>query len=442
MAINAIRLCTADPADQQGRYRYLQAVSGGGWFSAVPVASPAQWETFLFDPPTVWPLASGAQLSMNLCDSNWDPSGMLVHVDHGVHVFPRPSKKEPPLVTYAIGGPGQRVWVSAGFSAGYPAYPGDDPRERIFDIVKPGGGQINSGDSVSLQINANLGRTFFFRVAGEQDIADIFGDGTAPGQADTTFIVEFVEVQSGLGVCGAVVGAVTRAAGGQPIPNAQVEALNAIGNRPFTGVTDSNGTYTLTNPAAGTCVPAGIVKVRASANRFQTKTVDPVVVPGGGTANVPIQLDCTQVTVKVVDNANLAIPGVPVMLLDTSGTLLLDLNGQPYIANTGLDGGVTFNCVQHGTARVQTTADPTTQPQFNVPPAGASVTIVVQSTCGNLVGKVVTDLVTRTGIPNATVTIVGTTLQMITAANGDFRFICVRPAGSRTVHRNRASVWI
>lgn len=180
-------------------------------------------------------------------------------------------------------------------------------------------------------------------------------------------------------------------------------------------------------------MPAGNIKVRASANRFKTKTIDPVVVPGGGSVNVPIQLDCTQVKVNVVDSGNLGIAGVTAMLLDTSGTLLLDLNGQPYIANTGLDGSVTFNCVPHGNAKVQTTADPNQQPQFNVPPDGATVTIVVQNTCGNMIGKVVTDLVTRTGIPNATVTVVGTNLQTTTDANGDFRFNCIRPAGQKTV---------
>lgn len=434
MAINAIRLRTIDQPDAQGRYRYLQAVNGGGGgLFAVRVTRPAQWETFLFEPPTSWPLSSDAQLSMNLCNLNWDPSGMLVRVDHGIHVYPPQSQKDPPNVTYEIGGPGQAVWVTTGFSAGYPAYPGDDPLERIFKIVKPGGGVINSGDSVSLRINSNLGKTFFFRVAGGHDGADIYGDGTAAGQVDTTFVVEFREIRSGVGECGKVQGTVTRAAGGQVIQGALVEALNVPGNRSYNATTDGNGAYTLANPAEGTCIPAGTIKVRASANRFRTKTIDPVIVPSGGSVNVLIQLDCTPVKVNVVDSANLGIPGVTVMLLDAAGNLLLDLNGQPYIANTGLDGSVTFNCVPHSNTKVQTTADPNQQPQFNVPPEGTTVTIVVQNTCGNLIGKVVTDLVTRTGIPNATVTIVGTNLQTTTDANGDFRFRCVRPAGQKTV---------
>jgi uncharacterized protein YfaP (DUF2135 family) len=313
--------------------------------------------------------------------------------------------------------------------------------ERIFDIVKPGGGPINSGDSVSLRINSNLGKTFFFRVSDvldESNRALILGDGLAPNQPDTNFIVEFVEVHSGEGICGRVDGTVTRAAGGQPIPGAFVEALNVTGNRTINAITANNGTFTLTDPTITdpnqrTCVPAGNIKVRASANRFKIKEIDPVVVPAGGTVNVPIQMDCTQVTVKVVDKADLATPGVAVWLADASGSILLDLNGQPYLANTGLDGSVTFSCVPHGAANAQTDADPTAVVPFDVPPEGTTVKIVVQSSCGNLVGRVVTDLITATGIPNAKVTIVGTALQTTTDANGNFRFNCVKPAGQKTV---------
>lgn len=432
MAINAIRLRTLDQPDGQGRYRYLQGFGGGdaGLF-AVRVASPAQWETFLFEPPTTWPLASDDQISMNLCDSNWDPSGMLVRVRHNAVAIPTHSHKYTPLETYEIGGPDTAVMVVTSFPRAH-AYTGDD-RDRIFDIVKPGGGVINSGDSVSLRINSNSGKTFFFRVTGGQDEAIIFGDGIVAGQADTTFVIEFVELRSGLGECGKVEGTVTRAVGGVVIEGALVEAMNVPGNRTFSATTGSNGTYTLTSPVEGACIPSGTIKVRASANRFMTKMIDPVVVLGGRSVNVPIQLVCTEVKVKVVDSANLTIPGVTVMLLDTSGNLLSDLNGLPYIANTGLDGSVTFSCVPHGFAKVQTTADPTQQPQFEVPPDGAIVTIVVQSTCGNLIGKVVTDLISQTGIPNATVTVVGTSLQTTTDANGDFRFACIKPAGQKTV---------
>lgn len=430
MAINALRLRTTDPRDAQGRFRYLQAVNGGGFglFTA-RVAQPAQWETFLFEDPTVFPLSSDSKLSMNLCNGDWDKSGMLVRVQHGVRTFPRPSRKEPPMVTYEVGGPGQSIYVNEGFSAGYPAYSGDDPAERIFDIVKQGAGQINSGDRVSLRINSNLGSTFFFRVGGAQDQAPMLGDGVAAFQADTTFIVDFLDIPPGLGPCGGVRGVVTRASGGQPIAGATVTALDVPGNRSYGATSDAGGNYTLSNMANGTCMPVGRIKVQASANRYQTKTVDPVVVTEGPSVTQNIQLDCTVVKVKLVDSAGQPIIGQGVWLIDNMGRLALDANNAPLDTNTGFDGVATFNCVPHGTLFVETDADPTVHQQVDVPPAGASITIVVQNTCGNIVGRVVTDSVTRTGIPNATVRILNTSLTTTTDANGDFTFQCVRPAG-------------
>jgi hypothetical protein len=248
VAINALRLRTTDPQDGQGRFRYLQAVNGGGFgLLATRVKTPTQWETFLFEDPTSFPLSSGSHLAMNLCNSLWDKSNMLVRVQHGIRTFPSRNRKDPPLVTYEVGGVGQSIWVTTGFSAGYPGYPGDDEAERTFDIVKQGGGPINHGDQVSLQINSNLGTTFFFRVGGPQDQAPLFGDGTSAFLSDTTFIVEFADVRSGFGPCGGVAGTVTRASGGQPIQGATVTALNVPGNRSYGATSDANGTYALSN---------------------------------------------------------------------------------------------------------------------------------------------------------------------------------------------------
>jgi uncharacterized protein YfaP (DUF2135 family) len=435
VAVNGVRFRTQDG-------RYLQASNGGGAvLVATTVANPAQWETFRFEPPTVWPLSSGDKISLNLCNSNWDPSGQLVRVDHGVKTFP-PRKGTDRLVSYEVGGPGQAVWVRTNFGAGYPAYSGDDPVERIFDITKPAGGVINDGDLVSLRINSNFGKTFFFRTTGAGNGAEIDGDGTFAGQAGTVFKVEFVEVRSGLGVrppafdcqsCATVDGTVTRAAGGQPIGGASVVALDVLENHSFANTSAANGTFTLRDTEGRTCIPAGDIKVQASADRYKTKTIAPVAVPGAGSVNVPIHLDCTQVTVKVVDSAGLAMPGVTVMLFDSTGLLLLtDVNGQAYVANTGLNGSVTFNCVPHGTVQVQTTADPSQHPQLLVPEGGASVTIVVQNTCGNVVGRVV-QAGTAVGVPNATVTLAGVATPATTDANGNFTFPCVRPAGLRSV---------
>ena len=93
-----------------------------------------------------WPLASGDPISLFVCDTNWALSDNQVRVEHSTIVFGSRGQK---LVTYTVGGPGTTVWVTTSFPAGYPAYPGDDPLERIFSIDKAGGGPINTGDEVS-----------------------------------------------------------------------------------------------------------------------------------------------------------------------------------------------------------------------------------------------------------------------------------------------------
>jgi len=207
--INAVRLRTRDG-------RYLQAIIGGGaglW--ATTVGDPQQWETFRFAPPTLWPLASGDPFSLVVCDSNWAPSVNQVRVEHS-------RTPGPGLVGHLFGGPETFVLVRTPFPAGFPGYQGDDPAlERTFSIIKSGGGQINTGDEISLRITS--GRldpsgndiVHFFRTTGAQDQAHIGGDGTIPFQADTIFVVEFSEVRAGLGfrppsvncqICGTVTG--------------------------------------------------------------------------------------------------------------------------------------------------------------------------------------------------------------------------------------------
>src|SRR4030095_1495385 len=82
----------------------------------------------------------------------------------------------------------------------------------------------------------------FFLTTGAQTKAHIGGDGTAPFQADTVFVVEFSEVRPGLGfrppsvncqICGTVTGTVTNASTGLPIANAMVVAQGVLENHPF-----------------------------------------------------------------------------------------------------------------------------------------------------------------------------------------------------------------
>ena len=260
VTINAVRLRTPDG-------RYLQAANGGGGLLvAANIATPLQWETFLFAPPTMWPLRSGDPIALDVCNASWGPSGLRVRVDHNVKTWP-PKKGQDRLVSYFVGGPGARVYVNAGFSAGYPAYPGSEkePLERIFDIVKVGGGVINNGDQVALRINSNFSQTFFFRTTGGQNGAEIHGDGTALGQTGTLFVVEFNEVRTNLGwrppvvqcqTCATVTGTVSSAASGLPIANAKVEALGVLEDHEFNATTTAVQVSSMSNeeesPVVGT----------------------------------------------------------------------------------------------------------------------------------------------------------------------------------------------
>jgi hypothetical protein len=179
IAINAVRFLSTNS-------RFLHALNGGG--AAMVAASTgllAGADTFLLRSPASWPLTSGSPLSLEVCNGTFGPSGFRVLVDHNVKFLGR--SKGLPLVTYEVGGPGAAVWVTTGLPAGYPAYSGDDPAERIFDIVKMVGNNpvfgspISNGDHVCLRITSNLGSTFFFRVTGSQDGAEVDGTGRRPG---------------------------------------------------------------------------------------------------------------------------------------------------------------------------------------------------------------------------------------------------------------------
>jgi uncharacterized protein YfaP (DUF2135 family) len=421
---------------------------------AASVAAPLSAETFSFVSPAAWPLISGSLIALDVFDGNWAPAGFRVRVDHNVKVIPPKKKEHSGLATYEVGGPTARVFVSGPFSAGYPAYPGDDPAERIFAIVKmvddpanPGtliaanpGTPIVSGDQVALRIDSNYGKTFFFRVIGGQSGAEVHGDGTVVGQAGTVFIAEFNEVRGGVGwrpqvvtcqSCAVVTARVTRAGVGTPIPNASVVAL--VPNHPFSGTTLGDGRATLRDAENRNCIPDGSVQVRASANRYQTKTVY-ATVPDSGAIEVPIQLDCTQVKGKVVDGAGSSVPGVTVFLRDENRNVLLDENGNLFQTTTAADGSFVFNCVPHGFVQVWTLADPSQLQHTRVvgPEGWTNITIVIAAqTCGNLIGRV-TDADTGQPIAGATVTESGGG-QRTTNANGEFSFQCVRPAGSNRV---------
>lgn len=445
ITINAVRLTTPD-----GRAVGASTTAGGLLVARTVV--PAQTETSLLAAPTAFPLRSGDPLSLVMCNATWASSGLLVLVDHNTITLGghhSPGDKSPPLVTYEVGGAGASVLVSAGLPAGYPAYPGSDPAERIFRIVKLINGEpaqdgtpISSGDLIAIRIDSNRGKTFFFRVLGAQSGAGMDGGGTVAGQVGTTFGITFNEVRAGFGwrpsaivcqSCAQVTVKVTDAVSGQVLPVATAVAQIPNISHPYQGTTDATGRTVLADSAGRTCVPAGQVVITVTHNRHQTSTVT-ATVPSSGVIEVDVALACTQVSGKVVDSAGSAVPGKPVFLRDANGQPILDENGNPYATTTAADGSFAFNCVPQGFVQVWTTADPSQMQHTKVigPEGWTTVTIVVQAqTCGDLVGQV-TDADTGQPIAGATVTEAGGR-QTTTDANGNFRFQCVRPAGSNTV---------
>ena len=403
---------------------------------------PGAAETFLFASGMTGPRTSGDSIQLRGCNPTFAPSGAQVRVDHSVQVLPRGGggKNGPPLVTYEIGGPGMAVFVSGPLPSGYPAYRADDPAEWTFDILKVGGGPIADGDAVSLRVNSNLGRTFFFRVTGAQSGAGVNADGTSQGAPGTVFIVTFNEVLAGTGwrpaamvpcrSCADVVGSVIDQTSKAAIAGAFVEALDVLENHPFTATTGSNGRFALADSAGRKCIPSGAVRFRASADRHQPTIHGPLTLPTNGFVDITIELECTNVSGVVVDQADRPLAGVAVALVDIlSHAPILGSDGQPFVTTTAMDGSFVFRCVPHGAVAAWLMSDPGTSHPIPVPPEGANVKIVAQTVCGNLIGTV-KNAVTLAPIPMATVAVIGQTGTAQTNGNGEFRLNCVRPAGS------------
>ena len=326
--INAVRLKMLDG-------RYLVASGGGGASTggkgAALMAStggPLQWRTFLFTPPSMWPFASGDAFSLAVCDSDWNASSNLVRVYHtGIRRKVPESDAERfffgqrYIDSYVLGGTDGGVFVTSGFSAGYPAYSGSDPLETEFSIIKVSGaatGAINDGDMVCIRIAQSYTDygPFLFRVNAS---GFVDGDGTdlglPGGFAATPFIVEFLEVKGG-GVgprpnpvicrqCATVSVTVTDAGSHNPLPQATVKASGSLENQPFvlTGRHFGSGVFTFayrTRPGLREiCVPAGEISVLVTEERHESFS-GPVSVPATGGINVPIALVCTKVSGFVV----------------------------------------------------------------------------------------------------------------------------------------------
>jgi hypothetical protein len=402
---------------------------------------------------------SGDTISLVIPGSAWAPSQNMVRVEHGGrHQPPADPHGGPGLDYYVMGGPDTWVWAttagSYGFSPGFPAYTGTDPDEWVFYLDKAGGGQINSGDEISIRIGQtriNEG-PYYFRVSGSGDGADIMGDGTAPFTAETAFTVKFIEVRAPLGVrpsevscqvCAAVTGTV-RGPDGTPIAGATVTAQGAaVTGHPFFATTDASGRFRLNDADGRDCIPPGPLSVIASADRYQTGAVT-VTVPGQGSVDTDIQLACTIVegtVVQSVDGSEQPVPGVEV-------TLTYADTGEGVVATTDpVTGRFRFVCVRH--TRVQVQTDDTSAQDVNmgnpIPDTGVhDVKIVIPGPgmpCPVITGTV-TDATTGAPIANAKVTVQGTTppgvLSAQTDANGHYTITNVCLTGTRSVKASAA----
>lgn len=428
---NAVRFRTRDG-------RYLQAVNGGTAGLVATNVIPHDWETFLLVSPTPWPLASGDPITLEVCNANWGPSGYLVRVEAIA------GRTGSVLVDYQFGGPDAGVWVT-GCCLSTPGYAGWAD-EWTFSIEKAGGGAITTGDEISLATSDG----FYFRTTGAEDRALVDADGTAPGQADTVFIVEFNQVAAGLGwgpaatscdTCGAVTGTVTDADNGKPIAGALVEAQETN----FKATTGADGRFTLSDftlsdPGAQVCVPSGNRTLDASANTYQPMSVGPISVPAGGGIDVPIQLNCTVVSGRVVSTTGQQVNDLTVYLVEPGTRNPVAGPDGLISAITATDGTFVLRCVPHGNSGAWTAGAAVTL--ITVPPLGLVDVIITLSPpgCGDVVGTV-TDGSTGKPIAVAKVKVIGSNPGEDEATTSDgsdgrpigsFRIECVS-GGSRTI---------
>ncbi|MGH3948990.1 MAG: carboxypeptidase regulatory-like domain-containing protein [Pseudonocardiaceae bacterium] len=449
--INAIRLRTLDGRPVKARF------GGLGVLEANTNILPAWSTAFLLVAPGHWPMNSGDKVSLVIPDSGWMPSTNKVRVEHGV-------RRKQSLDYYVMGGPNTWVWAApAGapnFSSGYPGYTQDtDPLEWEFTFEKAGGGPIGDGDQVSIRIGQSRidEGPYYFRVSDIADGAPIYGDGTAPFQNDTTFIISSTEVRDGLGLrpdgdivcqtCGTVTGTVT-GAGDQPVAGVTVTAASApgpdgapIAGHPFSATTDAQGNYRLQDAQGRDCIPPGQIILTFTADRYQTATAD-VTVPGQGGVSKNIQLACTIVQGTVVEEINgndVPAPGREVTLTytDTAESLI-------YLSDP-ITGRFIFECVRH---TVATLATDFTSPQqvfttnntpSQIPDTGVRDIIVRIPGPGQcpVISGTVTDAVTGAAIAGAKVTVQNTTppgtLTATTDAQGHYSILVCGLTGNWSV---------
>ncbi|MEU0950162.1 carboxypeptidase-like regulatory domain-containing protein [Streptomyces canus] len=341
---------------------------------------------------------SGDTISLITLHQEWMATDRMVRVEHGRRLS-RPKDPHDPdrIAYYVMGGPDTRVWASTPFSAYSPAYRADDPMEWEFSVVTAEGGQVPAYGEISLRIGQTKDNEgpYYLAVPDVQDGALVTGDGSAPFGASTTFLAEFVEVRPFIGrrptnivcrQCAAVIGKVRLKGTGQPVAGARLTATSAAleSDHPMTGVTGPDGAYRLSDPHGHDCLPPGPTRVSAFSDRHQDKSAE-AVVPAEGSVTVDIEVECTEVSGKVVElvgSSELPMPGVEVNLTyDDHQTRGVFAYTDP------VNGTFSFKCVRHTGVTISTSRAPVESRQ--VPSAGVSdVKLVVSRACASVKGTV------------------------------------------------------
>jgi len=466
---NALRIRTKDG-------RYLRAINGPtalrGYLGPTGLP-PGTWDTFMIDQAGNWPIRSGDSIVLHAVDDTWTPlpQPCLVRADHAVRVIPPKSKKDPAQWTFQFGGTDVPVVVSPPLPWGVPAYRGVDAREWTFTMTKivggsaaPAGTNIASGDEVTFSFGSNnpAEPVRFWRLRDDVSPPHVDGDAVPGGRPATVFVVEFNEVRPGLGwrpsqdtacrQCAQVTAVVTGRATGKAVAGAAVSGtlpgadmtVTPPRDVTFAGTTSAAPTdgrallSAFVDGGTRTCVPAGPLMLQAMANRYQTATVL-AQVPGSGATDVPIQLDCTLLTGRVIDSAGSPVPGETVFLTDRHGNPVFDLQDppQPYETTTDLDGRFSFACVPHGEIKVSNDTDPTADQLVTVGPEGKHVVLVLQRTEATVVVVVVDGDNNDQPLVGANVRITTADAAVRTAVTSGTppraTFATVRPSGSANV---------
>src|SRR4051794_483790 len=255
-------------------------LSGSAGFDVLRVrpGPPAAAETFTFGAGTTQPpITNGGTLEVVVLG----PAG--------------PSQYRWTMVSHFVpgggggvdfGGPGVNSEV---FVANYgPGAPGT--------FLNEFGATVSAGE-VSISVTGRSA-VWFLQVDPDSVVRAV---GTAPFLNNTAFIFELGPF------CAVVTGHVRDATSMLPIAGARV-----VTDGGFASTTDATGRFELADAAGATCVPEGAHVLTATEERHRTGN-RVITVPGAGTFDTVIELQCTVVEGVVVESINGADQPVPLI---------------------------------------------------------------------------------------------------------------------------------